>query len=87
METGAPVSSLNLADVYREQGREAEAQELIRQVISQHPDNAAAQHALGLSLIRQRQFAQALQPLKKAAQLEPGNPHYAQVYRLAQERL
>jgi tetratricopeptide (TPR) repeat protein len=86
METGAPASKLNLADVYREQGREAEAQALIRQVIGQHPKNAAAQHALGLSLIRQRQFAQALQPLQKAVQMEPGNLRYATIYQLAQER-
>jgi predicted CXXCH cytochrome family protein len=85
MEAGTPASSLNLADVYREQGHEEEALALIRRVIGQHPDNAAAQHALGLALIRQKQFAQALQPLKKATQLEPGNPRYGYVYRLAQE--
>jgi Flp pilus assembly protein TadD len=84
METHTPVAALNLADVYRAQGREDDAQTLIRQIIRQHPDNAAAQHALGLSLIRQHRNAEALTALRKATQLEPGNRQYAYVYELAQ---
>jgi len=86
METHSPAAALNLADVYRAQGREDAAQTLIRQIIRQHPDNAAALHALGLSLIRQHRNIEALFALRKATQLEPGNQQYAYVYQLAQKR-
>lgn len=84
METRSPAAALNLADVLRAQGREDDAQAQIRQVIGQHPANAAAHHALGLSLVRQHRIAEALAPLRKATQLEPGNAQYAYVYKLAQ---
>jgi Flp pilus assembly protein TadD len=84
METNAPTASLNLADVYRAQQREADSQALLRTVIRQHPNNAAAQHALGLSLVRQHRNTEALTALRKATQLEPGNRQYAYVFHLAQ---
>ena len=79
-------SSLNLADVYRAQGRENEAQSVLQDVASRFLNDATAQHALGLSLLRQRQLDQALVPLRHAAELAPGNSHFALVYALALER-
>jgi hypothetical protein len=84
MQTHSPAAALNLADVYRAQQREDESQSLIRAVIRQHPNNAAAHHALGLSLVRQHRNTEALTALRKATQLEPDNPQYAYVYQLAQ---
>lgn len=86
METHSPAAALNLADVYRAQRREDDSQALIRDVIRQHPNNAAAHHALGLSLVRQHRNTEALTALRKATQLEPGNPQYAYVFQLAQKR-
>jgi tetratricopeptide (TPR) repeat protein len=80
LEPGLAISSLNLADVYREQGREEEAQALIRKVIHQHPDNAAAHHALGLSQLRKQGHKDALSALRQAMRLEPHNPRFAYVY-------
>jgi predicted CXXCH cytochrome family protein len=74
---------VDLADLYRATGREAEAETLLRQTISAVPDAAAAHHALGLSLIRQKRYAEAIQSLKHAAQLEPSQPRYDYVYAIA----
>jgi tetratricopeptide (TPR) repeat protein len=79
------LSSLNLADAYRAQGREKEAEALIRKVIGQHPRDAVARHALGLSLLRQQRGGHALGALQKAVDLEPENLRFVYVYAIALE--
>ncbi len=74
---------VDLADLYRASGREAQAETLLRQTVSEIPDAAAAHHALGLALIRQKRYAEAIQSLKRAAELEPSQPRYAYVYAVA----
>jgi Flp pilus assembly protein TadD len=85
MDSATAVSQLNLADIYRAQGKEDNARTLLQQTIQLHPESALAQHALGLSLIRARQTEKALSHLRKATQLEPENAHFAYVYILALE--
>ena len=74
---------IGLADLYRALGREAEAEHLLRETISRTPQAAVAHHALGLSLIRQKRYAEALQNLKRAAELDPAQSRYAYVYAVA----
>jgi predicted CXXCH cytochrome family protein len=74
---------VDLADLYRAAGREAEAETLLRQTIADTPEAAAAHHALGLALIRQKRYAEAISSLKRAAELEPAQPRYAYVYGVA----
>ncbi|MDO9440514.1 MAG: tetratricopeptide repeat protein [Beijerinckiaceae bacterium] len=74
---------VDLADLYRAQGREADAELLLRQTISIAPAAAAPRHALGLALIRGRRYADALEPLRRAAELDPAQPRYAHVYAVA----
>ena len=74
---------IDLADLYRASGREAEAETLLRQTISDTPEAAAAHHALGLALIRQKRYAEAISSLKRATELEPAQPRYAYVYGVA----
>ena len=74
---------IDLADLYRASGREAEAETLLRQTISDTPEAAAAHHALGLALIRQKRYAEAIRSLKRATELEPAQPRYAYVYGVA----
>ena len=74
---------VDLADLYRGAGREGEAETLLRQTISNTPEAAAAHHALGLALIRQKRYAEAINSLKRAAELEPAQPRYAYVYGVA----
>jgi len=87
MDPDMAVSSLNLADVYRVQGKEAQAEALLRNVVARHPDNAPAWHALGLSLVRQGRRPDALVALRRASALEPENPRLAEVLALAQSGL
>jgi predicted CXXCH cytochrome family protein len=74
---------IDLADLYRGAGREAEAEKLLRQTISDTPEAAAAHHSLGLALIRQKRYAEAIGSLKRATELEPAQPRYAYVYGVA----
>jgi predicted CXXCH cytochrome family protein len=74
---------VGLADLYRLLGREAEAESLLRETISIAPEAAAAHHALGLALIRQKRYREAIESLRHAAELEPAQPRYAYVYAVA----
>ncbi len=74
---------IDLADLYRAMGREADAEKLLRQTIFELPEAAAPHHALGLALIRQKRYAEAMESLKRAAGLEPSQPRYAYVYAVA----
>jgi predicted CXXCH cytochrome family protein len=78
---------VNLADLRRLQGREAEAEATLREGLKLMPDAAALHHALGLSLVRQQRRAEALRELGRATDLEPGNPRYRYVYDIAVQEL
>jgi predicted CXXCH cytochrome family protein len=74
---------INLADLYREQGRDAEGERVLRQALAIHPDSADAHHTLGLLLVRQKRAEAALVELAKAAEQAPDNRRYAYVYAVA----
>lgn len=74
---------LNLADLYRQQGREVEAREVLEQGIERQPNDAELQHSLGLSLIRSQDGQGALAHLEKAAELAPENARFSYVYAVA----
>ncbi|MDB5593070.1 MAG: Tetratricopeptide 2 repeat protein [Hyphomicrobiales bacterium] len=76
---------VDLADLYRTLGREAEAELLLRQTISIDPRAAGPRHALGLALIRAKRYPEALEALRRASELEPTQPRYAYVYAVALE--
>ncbi len=73
----------NLADLYRGQGREAEAQAQLRAGLAVDPESADLHHALGLSLVRAKRLDAALSDLKRATELAPTNNRYAYVYAIA----
>jgi hypothetical protein len=79
-------ADLNLADLYRQMGRDPEALELLQQAVTRTPGNATAWHALGLALHRQRHPQEAVVALQKAAQLAPDNRHFAYVAQLAAKK-
>ena len=71
---------VNLADLYREQGRDAEGERVLRHA----PDGGADVHyALGLLLVRQKRIDDALDELAKAAAERADSPRYAYVYAVA----
>ncbi len=87
MDKGMVVTWLNLADVYRARGEETQAQSMLRELLKQQPRIAAAHHALGLSLLRQRRYGEAVKPLQEALRLEAGNADYAYANALLLDKL
>ena len=79
----AAAIAINLADLYRATGREADAQAILTHFLARNPQSAAARHALGLSLVRQKRNAAALSELQRAYEAEPSQPRYAYVYGVA----
>jgi tetratricopeptide (TPR) repeat protein len=74
---------VNLAELYRAEGREPDATQALLRAIAEAPAAAAPYLALGLSLIRQKQYADAIAQLSRAAALAPEQPHYAYIYAVA----
>ena len=73
-------ASVNLADLYRATGRDAEGERVLRDALKQDPRSAAAHHALGLLLVRQKRMAEAMPELEAAARLAPESARYGYVY-------
>ncbi|HSA46185.1 MAG TPA: tetratricopeptide repeat protein [Candidatus Competibacteraceae bacterium] len=76
-------AAVNLADLYRLQGRDADGEKTLHQALALDPQNAAARHALGLLLIRQKRLPEALTALAEAAQRGGDNARYGYVYAVA----
>ncbi|MCP5158138.1 MAG: tetratricopeptide repeat protein [Gammaproteobacteria bacterium] len=76
-------AAVNLADLYRMQGRDEDGEKTLHQALEFDPQNAAAHHALGLLLIRQKRLPEAMIELAEAARLGSGNPRYGYVYAVA----
>lgn len=74
---------INLADLYRVLGREADGERLLRDGLAAFPEEAALHYALGLSLVRAQRLPEATQALRRAAELASGVPRYAYVYAIA----
>lgn len=78
---------VNLADLYRQQGRDADGERVLRQGLALQPATADLHHALGLLLVREKRADEATAELGKAAQLDPANRRYAYVYAVALDSL
>jgi Flp pilus assembly protein TadD len=65
----------------REQNQEGI--ELLRKAMVIDPNNADIRHSLGLALVRQHNYAEALPELRRASELAPDNARYAYVYAIA----
>jgi predicted CXXCH cytochrome family protein len=74
---------LNLADVFRAQGRDDRGEALLREAIAAYPESGDAHHALGLLYVRSRRMPEALPLLERASRLSPENPRYAFVHAVA----
>jgi tetratricopeptide (TPR) repeat protein len=76
-------AAVNLADLDRELGSEAEGERVLREAIVRTPNDGSLQHALGLLLVRQGYGLEALEHLAAAARLNPANARFAYVYAVA----
>jgi tetratricopeptide (TPR) repeat protein len=74
---------VNLADVYREEGREADGERILRRALAMHPPTGDVHHALGLLLVREKRMPEAVSELAKAVEESPENARYAYVYGVA----
>jgi Tfp pilus assembly protein PilF len=74
---------VNLADLDRARGMDEQGAELLRKAMSIEPDNADVRQSLGLFLVRQHDYAGALDMLRRATELAPDNARYAYVYAVA----
>lgn len=74
---------VNLADAYRQLGRDDEGEKPLRSGLALSPDAADLHHALGLLLVRKGAAASALDELAAAYKLAPDNARYAYVYAVA----
>ncbi len=73
----------NLADLYRRQGRESDAEAILRRGLAAAPGDAGLHHALGLSLVRQKRLPEALVELERAAKAPPERARYVYVWAIA----
>jgi tetratricopeptide (TPR) repeat protein len=71
---------VNLADAYRQQGRDTDGEKVLRRGIALLPQAADLRHALGLLLVRKGEKHEALKELSAAATLAPDNARYLYVF-------
>jgi len=74
---------VNLSDLLRATGREADASAALREGLAALPGDPALRHALGLSLVRSGDTAAAVREFEAAAKAAPDNARYAYVYAIA----
>ena len=74
---------VNLADLYRIEGREKEAEAILRRALLVSPEQADVLHALGLSLIRQKRYDEAVVELDRAASARPESARYQYIFAVA----
>jgi len=74
---------VNLADLDRMRGLNQEGVDLLRKAVAIDPNNADIHHSLGLALVRQHNYADAIPELRQASELAPENSRYAYVYAIA----
>lgn len=74
---------VNLADLLRAVGREAEAEGVLRDGLRVSPSAAELHAALGLTLVRQNKKAEALMAFAAASKAAPDDPRHAYVYAVA----
>ncbi len=80
-------AAVNLADLYRQQGRDDDGMAVLREAITLSPDDGGLHYALGLALVRLKKPDEAVAELKVAADLEPERARYAYVYAVGLESI
>jgi predicted CXXCH cytochrome family protein len=76
-------AAINLADLYRQLGRESEGEQVLRQAMTTGQHDAGLHHALGLTLVRLKRLDEAIDELRLAAELAPEQARYAYVQAVA----
>ncbi|CAK3469242.1 Cytochrome c-552/4 domain-containing protein [Vibrio crassostreae] len=79
-------SYANLADLYRALGDEPKALSTLKQGIQAQPKSSVLPYSAGLSMLRVKDYKQATNYLKQAAETAQTDPQYWYVYGLALEK-
>jgi len=87
MEPRSVRTRVNMADTLRRAGDDEHGRRVLEEGIALEPDAAALHHSLGLLYVRQRETGPALEALRRAVDLEPGNARYRYVLDVAQSEL
>jgi len=74
---------VNLADLYRTNGRDTEGARVLEDGLNVSPKSGMLHHAFGLALIRLGRKSDALPEFERATVLEPSNARFAYVYGVA----
>ena len=74
---------VNLADLYRELGRQEDSEEVLREALDVAADRATIEHALGLALVRLQRHDEALGHLRRAHTLRPEAVRFGYVLAIA----
>jgi Flp pilus assembly protein TadD len=83
LDPGFVPALVNLADLDRMRGKDQDGAALIHRAMELEPNNADVRHSLGLLLVRQKNYVEALIQLRHASELAPDNARYAYVYAIA----
>lgn len=83
LDRGFVPAYVNLADLYRAQGRDIDGERVLRAALAAAPNDASARHALGLLLVRVKRLPEATTELARAARLDPASARYAYVHAIA----
>ena len=75
---------VNLADLYRSQQRDEEAETVLREALKAAADRGSVEFALGLTLIRLGQSSEAMAHLRRAHEMRPEVIRFGYVYAVAQ---
>ncbi|MGB5313764.1 MAG: tetratricopeptide repeat protein [Polyangiales bacterium] len=75
---------VNLADLYRNQGRDDDAEAILREGLRAAADQASVEFALGLTLVRLQRHADAIAHVKRAYEMRPETIRFGYVYAVAQ---
>ena len=78
---------INLADLYRADGRDPESGKFLLHALRVAPDSANTSHAYGLFLVRSGQQNEALEHFAKAIRQDDANPRHIYVYAIALDSL
>ncbi len=74
---------VNFADLRRIEGRDQDAEAVLREGLKVVPTDASLHHALGLALVRLQRAEEAVRELAHAARLAPEESRFAYVYAVA----
>jgi predicted CXXCH cytochrome family protein len=76
-------SYVNLADLYRAFGRDADGERTLREGLAATPASGVLHYALGLALVRLKRIDEAVNELERASLLDAGNARFAYAYGVA----